>query len=93
MEKLYKVVNGGEKVECSEEEQAQYLLDVEYYNTVTVPLIIRNERNAKLAETDWTQAGDVPQSVRDSYAIYRQELRDVPQQPGFPTDVIWPTKP
>lgn len=93
MEKLYKVVNGGEKIECSEEEQAQYLFDLEQYNTVFLPSDIRSERNAKLAATDWTQAGDVPQSVKDSYAIYRQALRDVPQQPGFPTDVIWPTKP
>ena len=54
---------------------------------------IREERNAKLAATDWTQASDVPQSVKDSYAPYRQALRDVPTQSGFPNQVVWPTQP
>jgi hypothetical protein len=54
---------------------------------------VRAERNTKLAATDWTQAADVPQSVKDSYASYRQALRDVPQQAGFPENVQWPTQP
>jgi len=54
---------------------------------------IREERNAKLAATDWTQASDVPQAVKDSYAPYRQALRDVPTQSGFPNQVVWPTQP
>ncbi len=54
---------------------------------------VRSERNAKLAATDWTQADDVPQSVKDSYAPYRQALRDVPQQSGFPNQVVWPESP
>jgi hypothetical protein len=54
---------------------------------------IREERNAKLIETDWTQAADVPQSVKDNYAPYRQALRDVPTQSGFPNQVVWPTQP
>lgn len=54
---------------------------------------IREERNAKLAATDWTQASDVPQSVKDSYASYRQALRDVPTQSGFPNQVVWPESP
>ena len=55
--------------------------------------VIREERNAKLSATDWTQAADVPQSVKDSYAPYRQALRDVPTQSGFPNQVVWPTQP
>ena len=54
---------------------------------------VRAQRNAKLAATDWTQAADVPQAVKDSYASYRQALRDVPQQAGFPENVQWPTQP
>lgn len=53
----------------------------------------RNRRNQYLAETDWTQAKDVPDSVSAKWAPYRQALRDVPQQPGFPNDITWPTKP
>ena len=52
---------------------------------------VRSERNAKLAATDWTQASDVPQSVKDSYAPYRQALRDLPAQLGFPNEITWPT--
>jgi hypothetical protein len=54
---------------------------------------IREERNAKLAATDWTQAADVPQAVKDSYAPYRQALRDLPTQSGFPNQVVWPESP
>lgn len=54
---------------------------------------IREERNAKLAATDWTQASDVPQSVKDSYAPYRQALRDLPTQSGFPNQIVWPVAP
>ena len=54
---------------------------------------IRAERNTKLGATDWTQAADAPQSVKDIYAPYRQALRDVPTQSGFPNQVVWPTSP
>ena len=54
---------------------------------------VRAERNTKLAATDWTQATDVPQVLKDRYAPYRQLLRDVPQQAGFPETIQWPTQP
>ena len=54
---------------------------------------VRTERNAKLAATDWTQAADVPQAIKDNYASYRQALRDVPQQAGFPNQIVWPELP
>lgn len=53
----------------------------------------REERNNLLAATDWSQASDVPQAIKDKYAAYRQALRDVPQQVGFPDNIQWPTKP
>lgn len=54
---------------------------------------VRAERNAKLAATDWTQGADTPQAIKDKYAPYRQALRDVPAQSGFPNTVVWPTQP
>lgn len=54
---------------------------------------IRNKRNRLLAETDWTQAADVPQTIKDTWQSYRQSLRDIPQQEGFPMDVVWPVPP
>ncbi|CAB3972352.1 MULTISPECIES: tail fiber assembly protein [Burkholderia] len=53
----------------------------------------RERRDGLLASTDWTQAADVPQQLKDLWAPYRKALREVPQQQGFPTDVVWPTKP
>lgn len=52
----------------------------------------RAERNRKLAESDWTQLADAPvdQAV---WSAYRQALRDVPAQAGFPHDVTWPELP
>lgn len=53
---------------------------------------IRNERNSRLTGCDWTQLADAPiNSV--AWANYRQALRDIPAQPGFPWSVDWPAKP
>jgi len=51
----------------------------------------RAYRNSLLAESDWTANSDVTMS--DAMKTYRQALRDVPTQSGFPTDITWPTKP
>ena len=51
----------------------------------------RDERNKLLAETDWTASSDV--TMTDAMKTYRQALRDVPAQSGFPDTITWPTKP
>lgn len=53
---------------------------------------IRFERNKRLAECDWTQLPDAPVD-HASWATYRQELRDVTSQEGFPWEVVWPEEP
>lgn len=53
----------------------------------------RNARNMLLAETDWTQGKDIPDSVSIKWAPYRQALRDVTLQDDFPFEVLWPEKP
>lgn len=53
---------------------------------------VRNTRNAKLAASDWTQVLDAPID-QQAWAAYRQDLRDVPSQLGFPWEVTWPTEP
>lgn len=53
---------------------------------------VRNVRNDKLKESDWTQLADCPVN-KDAWAIYRQTLRDITVQPGFPWAVNWPVKP
>ena len=52
---------------------------------------VRNQRDSLIAATDWTQLPDVPQAIKSQWALYRQALRDVPQQAGFPFNVVWPT--
>jgi len=53
---------------------------------------IRKERDAKLADTDWTQVADAPVSQED-WAAYRALLRSIPEQEGFPNEVTWPVEP
>ena len=54
---------------------------------------VRRDRNNKIAKTDWTQSQDVDQNVRDLWNPYRQALRDITDQSGFPEDVVWPEPP
>lgn len=54
--------------------------------------IVRHDRNNRLSETDWTQVEDSPVD-KAAWATYRQALRDVPTQAGFPWDVNWPSQP
>jgi hypothetical protein len=53
---------------------------------------VRDERNYKIAASDWTQLSDSPVD-QEAWAVYRQALRDVPEQAGFPWNVTWPSKP
>jgi hypothetical protein len=53
---------------------------------------IRTERNFLLTDSDWTQVADAPVD-QAAWATYRQALRDIPSQDGFPSQVIWPNKP
>ena len=55
--------------------------------------VVRAERNRRLSETDWTQGKDIPDSISTVWATYRQALRDVPAQAGFPWDINWPQQP
>lgn len=54
-------------------------------------VLVRSERDSLLAATDWTANSDVTMS--DEMRTYRQALRDVPAQAGFPDSVTWPVKP
>ena len=53
--------------------------------------MVRGARDAKLTATDWRALSDVTMS--DAWQTYRQALRDVPAQDGFPTNVTWPVEP
>lgn len=51
----------------------------------------RRQRDLRIAETDWRASADL--TLPAEWAAYRQALRDVPQQEGFPNSINWPAKP
>ena len=53
---------------------------------------VRATRNDKLKASDWTQVADAPVN-QAAWATYRQALRDITAQPGFPWDTQWPDAP
>jgi len=56
--------------------------------------LFRQRRNALLSESDWTQNADSPLSSEEktAWAVYRQQLRDLPGTYDYQT-VIWPISP
>ena len=79
----------------------QYVLEGQQVNRVfTVEQIpdeekagqVRAERNTKLTATDWTQIADST-ADKTAWAAYRQALRDITAQDGFPWTINWPTQP
>ena len=78
----------GEWVPCAAEP------DVVAYSTGMdwVSAGVRKQRDALLAACDWTQVSDAPVN-QAAWAEYRQALRNVPSQEGFPMQVEWPVKP
>ena len=75
----------------------------DYYEAVPVPeptvqelaSMVRSQRDAKLFDTDYLVAPDYPISPEDLEDVkaYRQALRDIPEQSGFPKNVQWPVEP
>lgn len=56
---------------------------------------VRSKRNKLLSDTDYLMQPDYPISDSDREALrsYRQALRDITQQEGFPENIVWPDKP
>jgi hypothetical protein len=56
---------------------------------------VRIERNRRLFFSDWTQLPDNNLSAdkKSLWLEYRQKLRDISSQPGFPWDTEWPQQP
>lgn len=56
---------------------------------------VRSERNRRLAETDYYMMPDYPSDPNniEEMKVYRQALRDIPKQEGFPSKFTWPDVP
>ena len=68
--------------------------EIDEYDSKTA-LNVREERGRRLAECDWTQMADSPltDSKKAEWSTYRQSLRDITGQSGFPFNVTYPTEP
>lgn len=75
--------------------------DFDFVNEVWVPSFdkqsedIKSKRNSLLYQSDWTQIPNTPLTAeqQQSWADYRQQLRDITSQSGYPFNVVWPTPP
>ncbi|MGA1036668.1 MAG: tail fiber assembly protein [Ilumatobacteraceae bacterium] len=67
--------------------------DTTPFDTACVVVVVA--RNEMLAACDWTQQPDSPLNdvEREAWRVYRRELRDITNQPGFPFDVVEPVSP
>ncbi len=82
---MIKVVNGVE-VTLSEDEIAA----VNAENAEQQDYLVRNQRDSLLQQSDVYALAD---RITDDWTTYRQALRGIPSQAGFPFSVTWPTKP
>lgn len=80
------------EVDLSEEEQ-QLREDSAITDSERALNALREIRNEKLSETDWTQGADVPDAIKNAYTSYRQALRDITNTYNNPRTVVWPDKP
>ena len=85
----------GERVQFTAEEEAardaEEAENLASINNILQSKQVREERDRLLAETDYLALSDVTMS--DAWKTYRQNLRDIPAQSGFPNSVTYPTKP
>ena len=63
--------------------------------TAKLAAAVRVTRDSLLADTDWvvTRAKELGQPVPDEVYTYRGDLRQLPEQAGFPSEITWPNKP
>jgi hypothetical protein len=83
------VFTDGETTAAEQEAAYRAMKDAEFAKSA------RDSRDRLLAECDWVVVKSLEsgQAVPSEWATYRQALRDIPQQAGFPTSINWPVKP
>ena len=71
---------------------AQQMADYKAGRDAKHAVAVRADRNQRLASSDWTQLADAPVD-KAAWAAYRQALRDITTQQGFPWNIQWPAQP
>ena len=67
------------------------LIDPQTLSASMPEFAAREARDVLLNQTDWWATSD--RTMTAEQTAYRQDLRDITDQAGFPTDITWPTKP
>ncbi len=86
----------GELVQFSAEEEIQRDAEIAAWvagENDRAMAALRQERNAKLAASDWTQCRDITLSNDDAWKSYRTALRDLPANTSDPANPTWPEEP
>lgn len=103
----YAVFTDGSKIKLWPYNKAKYAVGqtvaMKQYKIVEIPeptteevaAQVRAQRDAMIAQTDYLMMSDYPISEEDKTLLetYRQALRDIPEQEGFPSNVQWPVAP
>lgn len=86
---------GIEVREMTDAEFQAYKIEQETPTPEQILADAKSKRDALLADTDWyvVRQAETGKPVPTDVLAYRQELRDIDQQPGWPTEVNWPTLP
>ena len=97
MEKIYRTTVDG-AFELTGKELEDYLAYCALAQTEQKAIFAataRAQRNSLLVASDWIELPSCPFSdiKKQEWSAYRQALRDIPQQPGFPTEITWPVPP
>ena len=82
---MIKIVNGVEVTLTQQE-----IDEIQSEESAMVEIKPRIKRDTLLSESDIHALAD---RITDEWRTYRQALRDVPSQAGFPDNITWPTKP
>jgi len=93
----YQVASAGPAVEENDQWYTSFVVtdmdaDAKAATDAAQAASVRQQRDDKLSKCDWTQVADAPVD-KAAWATYRQALRDLPKEVGFPWDMAWPTEP
>ena len=84
---MVKILKNGKIIEVSDDE---FIVETEQQATLKAKQV-RSQRDNRLSKTDWRFRSDMTPS--QAWIDYCQALRDMPQQTGFPENVVWPIEP
>lgn len=87
----------GRLIMDNEAENPDYVLDPNTNTWIIHPSVLimraKTKKDRLLIESDWTQLPDVSLTNKDAWTTYRQQLRDISKQSGYPNEITWPTRP